>query len=133
MSHLARRLLAGAFAVLLAGSLGLATPAQAAGDNGQFSDTKLQAFADAAVAVSEVVQTGAPAVQKAQQAGDQQKAQKLANEVRTQARDAVRSTEGITLDEYKAISKAARQNKELKQKVTKMVQARRSTGGTQSN
>lgn len=132
MSHLVRRLLAGAFAVLLAGSLGLATPAQAAGD-GQFSETKLQAFADAAVAVSEVVQTGAPAVQKAQQSGDQQKAQKLANEVRTQARDAVRSTEGISLAEYKEISKAARQNKELKQKVTKMVQARRSAGDTQSN
>lgn len=132
-SPIAPRLMAIAFAALIAGAVGTAAPAHAAGSGEQqaqnsaqqstpdFSDAKLEAFAVAAAEVSALMNEWAPKVKEAQKAGEKEKAQKLAGEVRNKAKAAIADTDGITVDEYTKIAQAARQDKELNQKVMRMV------------
>lgn len=134
-SPFALRLIAVAFAAVIAGAAGTAAPVQAADSGNQqaqnssqqstpdFSDAKLEAFAMAAAEVSALMQQWAPKVKEAQKAGEKEKAQKLAGEVRSKAKSAIEKTDGITLAEYTKIAQAARQDKDLNAKVMRMVQA----------
>lgn len=143
-SLFAPRLLAVALAALIAGGIGTTPNAEAAGSNDQqaqsqsqqatpdFSEAKLEAFTVAAVEVSTVLREWGPKVKKAQNAGDTEKAQKLAGEVRGKAKAAIQETDGITLAEYNQIAKAARNDQALNKKLTKMVRDRQGQQGGQS-
>ena len=139
MSKIAPRLAAVGFAALIAATIGTAPLAQAQNSSGQqsqsqataadYSDAKLESFAVAAVEVSKILREWGPKVKQAQDAGNQEEAQKLASEVRGKAKNVIKSTDGITMAEYNEIAQAARQNKELNKKVTDMVRARQEQGG----
>lgn len=96
------------------------------GSEAQFSDAKLEAFAMAALQVSKLVQQYGPKIKQAQDAGNQQEAQKMANEVRSKAETAIKQTDGISVQEYTQINRAAQQDKQLQQRVTELMKAEQS-------
>lgn len=90
-----------------------------------FSENKLEAYADAVVQVSALVAEWRPKIQSAQQEQDKEKVRDLQKQANAELMKAVQDAEGITLDEYKRISQAVRQDKELYNRLQGMVQERR--------
>lgn len=131
MTLRAPRLAAIALAAALAGGLAAAPSVQAAGGGVQlaqsggsqqsYSQAKLDAFTTAAVEVSKLMQQYGPQIKQAQDNKNREKAQQIANKVRSEAETAIKQVNGITVQEYTEITQAARQNQQLKQRLTKMV------------
>jgi hypothetical protein len=101
-----------------------------------FSEQKLNAFASAAVKVSEVRRAWAPKIRKAQQGGDKQKAQKLAQQATGEMRTTIEDTDNISVKEYRQIAQAAQQDEQLAQELSgivknKMQDKRQGQGQTQ--
>lgn len=87
-----------------------------------FSDQKLNAFASAAVKVSEVRRAWAPKIRKAQQGGDKQKAQKLAQQATGEMRTTIQDTDNISVKEYRQIAQAAQNDQALAKELSGIVQ-----------
>ena len=87
-----------------------------------FSDQKLNAFASAAVKVSEVRRAWAPKIRKAQQGGDKQKAQKLAQQATGEMRTTIQDTDNISVKEYRQIAQAAQKDQALAKELSGIVQ-----------
>jgi hypothetical protein len=90
-----------------------------------FSEAKLDAYVDAVVQVSQLVQKWQPKIQTAQQEQDKEKARNLQKQANAELVKAIQDAKGISLKEYKEISLAARQNKELYTQLNAMVEERR--------
>lgn len=86
-----------------------------------FSDQKLRNFANAAVKVVELRRAWVPKIRKAQQSDDQQKAQELTKQARQEMKAEVQAVEGITFQEYRQIANAARNDRQLQQKLSGMI------------
>lgn len=102
-----------------------------------FSEQKLDAFANAAVKVSEVRRAWAPKIRKAQQGGNKQKAQQLAQQATGEMRTTIEQADNISVQEYQQIAQAAQQDQELAKELSgivqqKMQQKRQGQGQTQS-
>jgi hypothetical protein len=109
---------------------------QQAAQTPDFSEQKLNAFASAAVKVSEVRRAWAPKIRKAQQGGDKEKAQKLAQQATGEMRTTIQDTDNISVKEYRQIAQAAQQDKQLAQELSgivkdKMQKKRQGQGQTQ--
>ena len=76
----------------------------------EYTDAKLQSFADAVLAVNAVVEQWRPQIQAAPNEAD---AQKMASQANEEMRAAVLGTEGITVEEYQAIAQAAQADPQL--------------------
>ena len=87
-----------------------------------FTEQKLSAFANAAVKVSEVRRAWAPKIRKAQQGGDKEKAQKLAQQATGEMRTTIEDTDNISVKEYRQIAEAAQQDEQLAKELSGMVQ-----------
>jgi hypothetical protein len=87
-----------------------------------FSERKLDAFASAAVKVSEVRRAWAPKIRKAQQGGDKQKAQKLAQQATGEMRTTIQDTDNISVKEYRQIAQAAQKDQDLAKELSGIVQ-----------
>jgi hypothetical protein len=87
-----------------------------------FSEQKLDAFASAAVKVSEVRRAWAPKIRQAQQGGEKQKAQDLAKQATGEMRTTIEKTEDISVKEYQQIAQAAQRDEQLAQKLSGIVQ-----------
>jgi hypothetical protein len=98
--------------------------AQSSGSQQSYSQAKLDAFTTAAVQVSKLMQQYGPQIKSAQDNNNQQKAQEIASEVRSKAETAIQGVDGITVQEYTEITRAARQDQQLKQRLTKMVRTK---------
>lgn len=101
-----------------------------------FSEQKLDAFASAAVKVSQVRRAWAPKIRQAQQGGDKKKAQSLAQQATGEMRTTIEDTENISVTEYRQIAQAAQQDKQLAQELSgivkeKMQNKRQGQGNTQ--
>lgn len=79
-----------------------------------FSDQKLEAFVAAAVAVTELSEQWR---QRIGEAGSEEKANALREQANQELVAAVEGTDGITVQEYKDISDAARGDPELSAKI----------------
>ena len=111
MTDLARR---SACALVLAALLflpGLPAGAQA---QGAFNDQKLEAFVVAVVKVDQLIDTWAPKIRSAE--SDEQ-AQAMNKQANAELRQAIEQTDGITVDEYKTISNAMREDSDLMTRV----------------
>ncbi|MBK1698045.1 DUF4168 domain-containing protein [Rhodovibrio salinarum] len=89
-----------------------------------FSDEKLDAFADAAVKISEVRRAWTPKIRQAQQGGDKEKAQSLAEQATGEMRTTIQNTENISVKEYRQIAKAAQQDEELANELSSIVKTK---------
>lgn len=94
------------------------------GEATQFSDTKLSAYADAVVEVTQVVRKWQPRIRSAQDEENEQAMEKLQQQANAELVAAIQDAEGITLEEYKQISLAARQDEKLYDRLNEMVRAR---------
>jgi len=79
-----------------------------------FSEQKLEAFVTAAVAVTELSEQWR---QRIGEAGSEEKANELREQANQELVAAVEGTDGITVEEYKEISEAARGDPELSAKI----------------
>ena len=95
----------------------------------EFSDQKLNAFANAYVKVSQVRSEWAPKIRKAQESGDKDKAQTLAKQATGEMRTAVQEADNISMKEYQKIGQAAQQDKQFAQEVASVVQQKMQTKG----
>jgi outer membrane murein-binding lipoprotein Lpp len=86
-----------------------------------YSDTKLQSFASAVIAVNAVVEQWRPQIQAAPSEADKQQMAKQANQ---EMRAAVDGTEGITVDEYQAIARAAQADAALMARIDRVFKNR---------
>jgi Domain of unknown function (DUF4168) len=76
----------------------------------EYSETKLQSFASAVLAVNAVVERWRPQIEAAPSEAEKQQMAEQANE---EMRAAVDGTEGMTVDEYQAIAQAAQSDATL--------------------
>lgn len=115
-----RTLTAAALAAVV--SLGAVAPAVAqdageqaapAGEVESFTEQKLEAYVVAAIEVSQIVESMRPDMQAAQQSGDEAQIQAVREDLGAQLTDAVDQVDGITVDEYQRITRAARGDEEL--------------------
>jgi outer membrane murein-binding lipoprotein Lpp len=88
-----------------------------AGD--EYSDTKLQSFADAVLAVNAVVEQWRPQIQAAPSETD---AEQMAQQANDEMRAAVAGTEGITVEEYQEIAQAAQTDPQLMARIDQVFQ-----------
>ena len=86
-----------------------------------YSDTKLQSFASAVIAVNAVVEQWRPQIQAAPSEADKQQMAEQANQ---EMRAAVDGTEGITVDEYQAIARAAQADAALMARIDRVFKNR---------
>lgn len=85
----------------------------------QYSDAKLQSFADAVLAVNAVVEQWRPQIQGAP---NETGAEQMAQEANEEMRAAVAGTEGITVDEYQQIAQAAQTDAQLMARIDQVLQ-----------
>ena len=85
----------------------------------EYSDTKLQSFADAVLAVNAVVEQWRPQIQAAPSEADKQQMAEQANQ---EMRAAVEGTEGMTVEEYQAIAQAAQADPQLMARIDQVFQ-----------
>ena len=100
----------GARALVLAALLclfGLTTGAQA---QVSFDDQKLEAFVVAVVKVDRLIDSWAPKIRSAE---SEAQAEAMNQQANAELRQAIEQTDGITVDEYKAISDAMRLDGDL--------------------
>jgi Domain of unknown function (DUF4168) len=83
------------------------------------SDGKLQAFVTAALKVGGLIDEWTPRIEQA--ATEEQKT-KLKSEANAEMIEAIRSTDGITVEEYKQISHAAQSNPALQERIVGILQ-----------
>ena len=76
----------------------------------EYTDAKLQSFADAVLAVTAVIEQWRPQIQAAPNEAD---AQEMAQKANDEMRAAVSGTEGITVEEYQEIAQAAQADPQL--------------------
>jgi hypothetical protein len=138
MSQTTNRLTALALGLALAAGVAAAPTAPAIAADGQqlaqssgstqtaqsYSDAKLQAFAQAAVKVSEARRAWAPKIRKAQQQGNKQEAQKMADQATQEMRTQIEGVDNISVQEYRQIAKAAQNDKQLAKKLSGMVKSK---------
>jgi hypothetical protein len=110
--HLIRGLLA-AVLMTVAGQASMAAE--------EYSDAKLQSFADAVLAVNAIVEQWRPQIQAAPSEAD---AQQMAAKANEEMRAAVAGTAGITVEEYQAIAQAAQADPQLMARLDKMFKER---------
>ncbi len=107
MFELARR---GACAFILAALIFLpGLPADAQAQDG-YDDQKLEAFVVAVVKVDSLIDTWAPKIRSAE---NEEQAQAMNQQANAELRQAIEQTDGITIEEYKAISNAMREDSAL--------------------
>jgi hypothetical protein len=76
----------------------------------EYSQAKLQSFANAVLAVNAIVEQWRPQIQGASSEADRQRMAEQANE---EMRAAVEGTDGMTVEEYQAIAQAAQADPQL--------------------
>lgn len=84
-----------------------------------YSDTKLQSFASAVIAVNAVVEQWRPQIQAAPSEADKQQMAEQANE---EMRAAVDGTEGMSVEEYQRIAQAAQADTALMARIDQALQ-----------
>jgi hypothetical protein len=123
--HLARRLAVLILPLALAAGLpsapaaaqqGAAPPAET-GATGDFSQAKLQSYAAAVMKVQEIDRSWQPRIQQAQ---DQQEAEAMTTEATTQMIGEIES-QGLSVEEYNAITQAAQQDRELYDRIVALL------------
>lgn len=97
----------------------LLTGAQASLAGEEYSDSKLQSFADAVLAVNAIVEQWRPQIQAAPSESD---AEKMAQQANEEMRAAVAGTEGITVEEYQEIAQAAQTDPQLMARIDQVFQ-----------
>ncbi len=107
-------------ALLLGATLSGAALAQAAPPM-SFSDAKLSSFIDAAKKIDGVIVAWNPKIAAAKTPEEKQE---VLTQAEGEALKAIEKTKGITVDEYRQIGEAARQNPELAAKLDKLYQAK---------
>ena len=95
------------------------TGAQASLAGEEYSDSKLQSFADAVLAVNAVVEQWRPQIQAAPNETD---AEQMAQRANQEMRAAVAGTEGITVEEYQEIAQAAQTDPQLMARIDQVFQ-----------
>ena len=75
-----------------------------------FNDQKLEAFVVAVVKVDQLIDSWAPKIRSAE---NDEQAQAMNQQANAELRQAIEQTDGITIDEYKAISDAMREDGSL--------------------
>ena len=124
--HIAKPLTAALLAAGMTLSGGALLPAQAQ-DGAQetpaapeVTEAKLDAFVVAAVAIEDIrASYQAPM----QEAADDAERQALIEEANEEMVSAIDETQGITVDEYIAINRAAREDEELQQRIVELYEA----------
>ncbi|MEQ8964497.1 MAG: DUF4168 domain-containing protein [Azospirillaceae bacterium] len=117
---------------LIAGGAGMAVPAPAGaqdaeGQGGQaievpeLSDAKLESYVVAAIDVTRLIEQWQPRLQSAREAGDTEAFTSLRDQANDQLTTAVEDAEGISIEEYQAITAAARQDRELLDRIRSMM------------
>jgi hypothetical protein len=94
---------------------------QTAPSGDTYTDTQLETFVDAAMAVLEVRNEYAPQVQEAE---SDQARQQLVQEATQEMQAAVEGTDGIDVETYQAIGQASQGNEELAERINTIVQER---------
>ena len=107
-------------ALLLGATLSGAAFAQAAAP-ASFSDAKLSSFIDAAKKIDGVIVAWNPKIAAAKTPEEKQE---VLTQAEGEALKAIEKTKGITVDEYRQIGEAARQNPELAAKLDKLYQGK---------
>ena len=105
---------------LALGFAAMSCPVSAARSEEQFSQNKLEAFVTAALAVKRVAVRWAPRMQGV----DKSQFAALRNQASTEMIAAITETEGISVQEYRQISTAARKDPKLLERIRTMVHAR---------
>ncbi len=114
-------------AILTAAALGLASPAWAQTYDGggsaapaqtDFSDSTLQSYAVAAAAVQDAQQEWVPRIQNAESAAQKQQLREQATDEMIQA---IRN-QGLSVEEYNAITEAARSEPQLLRRIQEHMQ-----------
>lgn len=118
--RLRRSLTAAVFSLSLAGAPVVASAQDA--DGMEFSDQQLQAYAEAAIAVTSVIEEWQPRIQDARAEGDEDRAESLIEEANADLVSTIQAADGITLEEYQQISLAARNDQDLYEKLSDRIE-----------
>ena len=86
----------------------------------EYSAAKLQSFADALLAVNAVIEQWRPQIQAAPSQADKQEMAEQANQA---MRAAVSGTEGITVEEYQEIARAAQADPQLMARIDQVLKS----------
>ncbi|MGI9436993.1 MAG: DUF4168 domain-containing protein [Geminicoccaceae bacterium] len=84
----------------------------------EFSDAKLQSFAKAVIAINQIAEEWQP---KVQAATSEDQAATMLQQVDTEMRQVIESTDDLDIDEYQQIMAAAQDAPELKSQIDGMV------------
>ena len=113
-------------ALALAAALGMTAPAAIAQDSGgaaaeaqDFSEAKLASFVQAANAIQGVMADYRPQMESVETKEDREA---LRQDINDEIVAAVTAVEGITLDEYVEIARAAREDESLQSRIRGMMQ-----------
>lgn len=87
----------------------------------QYDEAKLESFVTAALAVNQLVEQWAPRIQNAQSEAE---AADLREQANGELVAAIEQTDGITIDEYRAISQAAQNDPALMAQISEMFDER---------
>jgi hypothetical protein len=88
----------------------------------QYSDAQLQAFLTAAIKVDQVIQDWTPKIRAAQSSQEQEQ---LVQSLSAEILQTIQATNGLTIDEYKAITEQATNDPQLAQRLEKMLRDQR--------
>lgn len=105
----------------LVASLALASIGGPGWAQGQFEEAKLESFVTAAISVNQLIDEWTPRINEAQ---DEAQATALRDQANAELAAAIEQTNGITVDEYRAISQAVRNDPQLAEQVTRIYQER---------
>ena len=111
-----KMLLTGAFALALAASGPVWAQAQP-----EFSDQQLESFVVAAIAVDEVIREWNPRIQAAE---DDAQAAELREQANAELMEAITQTDGITIEQYQQIGRAAQADPNLAARINELYQER---------
>ncbi|SFA86835.1 protein of unknown function [Poseidonocella pacifica] len=85
----------------------------------EYSGEEIDAFAEAVIDVSEIRDQYAPQMQKAQNEQDQKA---IVEEANAEMKAAIEAVDGISLDKYMAINRAATTDQDLNRKIVRRIQ-----------
>jgi Domain of unknown function (DUF4168) len=111
-----KMLLTAAFAFVLAASAPVWAQAQP-----EFSDQQLESFVVAAIAVDEVIREWNPRIQAAE---DDAQAAQLREQANSELVEVITRTDGITMEQYQQIGRAAQADPDLAARINKIYQAK---------
>ena len=89
----------------------------------EFSDQQLESFVVAAIAVDEVIREWNPRIQAAQ---DDAQAAQLREQANAELVEVITQTEGITIEEYQEIGRAAQADPDLAARINEIYQEKNS-------